>query len=201
MMLEWIKTLGIPFVIGAASVKPEDAASNISAWSLWFGIVAVLIVSAFFIWRIPLIKKIVQSWITKTATKKSGLSKKSIMISEAIRYVATVIGEEEDKDCFALTRHQLRQAALDGEVKVRGNKSSEPNGTAWSAVQTDIPCGYWETAEIGPLAIDKMHDLDTHTFPHQFSNGKFGGLIFLYAKLRVDWCEISKRWPGQNKQN
>jgi hypothetical protein len=36
-------------------------------------------------------------------------------------------------------------------------------------VQTDIPCGYWETAEIGPLAIDKMHDSDTHTLSHTSS--------------------------------
>src|SRR6266403_24120 len=35
-MREWVKalplTVGLPVVIGAASVKPEDAASNIAAW-------------------------------------------------------------------------------------------------------------------------------------------------------------------------
>src|SRR5580700_4313402 len=40
-MREWIKalplTVGLPLVIGAASVKPEDAASNIAAWVEWLG--------------------------------------------------------------------------------------------------------------------------------------------------------------------
>jgi hypothetical protein len=162
-MLEWIKALGAPFVIGAASVKPEDAASNLSIWALWLGIPVAFV--SLVVWSIPLIRKLIRPAITKTTSESSLTAKSSIMISEAIAYVAKVIGEEEDKDCFALTRHQMRQAALDGEIKVRGNKSSEPNGTAWSAVQTDIPCGYWETAEIGPLAIDKMHDSEHTHFP------------------------------------
>lgn len=40
-MREWIKALplglGLPAMIGAASVKPEDAASNIAAWTELFG--------------------------------------------------------------------------------------------------------------------------------------------------------------------
>jgi hypothetical protein len=40
-MREWVKALplglGLPIVIGAASIKPEDAASNIAAWIEWFG--------------------------------------------------------------------------------------------------------------------------------------------------------------------
>ncbi|MCP3444859.1 hypothetical protein [Bradyrhizobium sp. CCGUVB14] len=40
-MREWIKALplglGLPVLIGAASVKPEDAASNIAAWAEIFG--------------------------------------------------------------------------------------------------------------------------------------------------------------------
>ena len=30
--------LGLPVVIGAASVKPEDAASNLAAWAKWLGV-------------------------------------------------------------------------------------------------------------------------------------------------------------------
>jgi hypothetical protein len=38
----WIKALplelGVPVMIGASSVKPEDAASNLAAWAQWIGI-------------------------------------------------------------------------------------------------------------------------------------------------------------------
>jgi hypothetical protein len=38
----WIKALplglGVPIMIGASSVKPEDAASNLAAWAKWVGI-------------------------------------------------------------------------------------------------------------------------------------------------------------------
>jgi hypothetical protein len=41
-MWNFIKALpiavGLPLVIGAASIGPEDAASNISKWALWFGV-------------------------------------------------------------------------------------------------------------------------------------------------------------------
>ena len=41
-MRDWLKALplglGLPIVIGAASVKPEDAASNIAAWLHWMGV-------------------------------------------------------------------------------------------------------------------------------------------------------------------
>jgi hypothetical protein len=41
-MRQWIKAIplgiGLPIVIGAASVKPQDAASNLLAWAHWLGI-------------------------------------------------------------------------------------------------------------------------------------------------------------------
>jgi hypothetical protein len=40
-MREWVKAiplgLGLPVIIGAASVKPEDAASNLAAWAYLLG--------------------------------------------------------------------------------------------------------------------------------------------------------------------
>jgi hypothetical protein len=78
-MQEWVKALplgfGLPVVIGAASVKPEDAASNLAAWAQWVGIdappwlqtpgidkkvilwsVILSIVYAFAVWVIPLLR-------------------------------------------------------------------------------------------------------------------------------------------------
>jgi hypothetical protein len=78
---EWIKalplTVGLPIVIGAASVKPEDAASNIAAWlqvagfehipnwlaspnidnRVIFGSLVVSTVYAFLIWGVPAIRR------------------------------------------------------------------------------------------------------------------------------------------------
>jgi nucleoside phosphorylase len=130
----------------------------------------------------PLLQKLAQRWAP---------------ISEAIAYVAQVIGETQDGSYFSRARQKLRQAALNGEITIKGNKSSElMNGSSWSAVQTDVPRDYWETAEISVIAVDQATDDMSHTFPHQFSDGRYGDLIFLYANLRVDMTEISKKWPA-----
>lgn len=79
-MRPWIKALpvavGLPVVIGAASVKPEDAVSNLAAWAHVFGvsnvpdwlaspaadhraIIAAVIISAIYVtavWGIPLVR-------------------------------------------------------------------------------------------------------------------------------------------------
>jgi hypothetical protein len=80
-MREWLQALplglGLPTVIGAASVKPEDAASNLAAWAHFFGFehtpvwlsnpaidhraiigsVAVGVAYAFIAWGIPAIRR------------------------------------------------------------------------------------------------------------------------------------------------
>jgi hypothetical protein len=82
---DWIKalplSLGLPIVIGAASVKPEDAASNVAAWLHLIGVqnvpdwlsapgvdnrvilgsAAVGVVYAFLIWGIPALRRPVHS--------------------------------------------------------------------------------------------------------------------------------------------
>ena len=66
----------------------------------------------------------------------------------------------------------------------------------YSRMKTEIPKEYWDTAEIGVLATsEESRDTPPHTFPHQFSSGKFGDLIFLYGELHAKWAEISKKWP------
>jgi hypothetical protein len=52
----------------------------------------------------------------------------------------------------------------------------------WSTVQTDIPCAYWEAADIYEFATDKVTDTELHTFPHRFTDGTFGDEIFLLHK-------------------
>jgi hypothetical protein len=81
-MREWIKALplglGLPVVIGAASVKPEDAASNVAAWLHLIGIervpewlttpnvdnriilgsLALGFIYAFLVWGVPALRRI-----------------------------------------------------------------------------------------------------------------------------------------------
>src|SRR5258708_787057 len=80
-MRDWLKALplglALPVVIGAASVKPEDAASNLSAWAKLIGIertpawlsnpaaynraiIGTLVASAiyaFIVWGIPAVRR------------------------------------------------------------------------------------------------------------------------------------------------
>jgi hypothetical protein len=115
---------------------------------------------------------------------------------EAVSHVSSCIGDNDLKECFPRARQEIRQAAHDGIIKIRGNKSAQVMGGGYSEVQSDIPPEYWEVAEIGPLATDKKSDdHPPHTFPQQFSDRRLGELVFLYAKLRVNWKEIITRWP------
>jgi len=114
---------------------------------------------------------------------------------EAVSHVAKHIGDTDAKECFPKARHAIRQAAINREIAIRGNKSAAVMGSGYAEVQTDIPHTYWETADIGPMATDKdADDQPPHTFPHKFSNGMYGDKIILYAKLRVKWREILKKW-------
>jgi hypothetical protein len=118
-------------------------------------------------------------------------------IYEVIAHVAKAIGDENNKEFFPQTRQTVRQAALNDEIKIKGNKSAKLMGGGWNTVNTFIPQYYWETADIGVLACDKDTDGDMHTFPHQFSDGRFGDEIFVYSKLRLNRNEVLRRWPGK----
>lgn len=118
---------------------------------------------------------------------------------EAVAHVAKHIDDDNTKECFPKARQAIRQAALDKEITIRGKISAElmAAGSGYSEVETDIPVAYWETADIGPMATDKAAlEMPHHTFPHKFSNGRYGDKILLYAKLRIRWDEILKKWPS-----
>lgn len=116
---------------------------------------------------------------------------------EIIAWVAKSIGDSNTTEFFPVARNVIRQAALDGSITIRGCKSGGLMGEGgYSRMQTEIPKEYWDTAEIGVLATsEESRDTPPHTFPHQFSSGKFGDLIFLYGELHAKWAEIAKKWP------
>jgi hypothetical protein len=117
---------------------------------------------------------------------------------EAIAWVVSCIGEEKTKEFFPQARQAIRQAAVDGEITIRGHKSAGLMGAGgYSDVLTSIPTSYWEAAEIGVLTVEQEADgSPPHTFPHRYSGGRFGEQIILYARLRVRWDEILRKWPG-----
>ena len=118
---------------------------------------------------------------------------------KAVEHVRGAINDRNSKDAYPAARTALRQAALDGHVRIFGHKSERPMGAGgnYSLVSTPIPQIYWETADIGPLATDAQFAdrFDCLTFPHQMSDGRFGKEIELYAKCTVIWYEITKQWP------
>jgi hypothetical protein len=121
---------------------------------------------------------------------------------EAVAYISKQIGDNDLKERFPKACREMRQAALDGKIKIRGTKSAQlmGAGASYSEMQTDVPAEYWETADIGALATsEEGDDMFPHTFPHQFSDGRFGEQIFLYAKLCVNWREITRLWPPKRE--
>ncbi len=119
-------------------------------------------------------------------------------IWEAIAHVAHRIGDVDVKGYWPKARLAVRQRAFDNELKIRGRRSENlmAAGLSWSEVETDIPCSYWETADIHVTATAQEPGNAPQTFPHRYSGGRFGSAdIYLYAWLRVDWAEVIKWWP------
>jgi hypothetical protein len=118
-------------------------------------------------------------------------------VHKAVAHVASAIGDADASEYFPRARLEIRQAAFNGSVIIWGNKSAKKmgGGLGRNAIASPIPKEYWETAEITHMATDPLVDDHFHTFPHRYTDGMFGEEISLYAKLRMNWDEIVKRWP------
>jgi hypothetical protein len=122
-------------------------------------------------------------------------------IHEVVAHAAKWIDDKDAAKYWPEARRAIRQAALDGQIKIRGHKSEETgndSGTSWSLVSTTIPQNYWELAEIRPCASTIMFgdDLVAHTFPHKLSDGRFTQeRIAYYANLTANWSEVRRTWP------
>ena len=116
-------------------------------------------------------------------------------------HVARSIDDTDATKFWPEARRVIRQAALDGEVKICGHKSEDTGNdtaTSWSLVSTAIPKAYWELADINSLAtaITCADQFVGHTFPHRLSDGRFTQeKIAYYAKLTANWSEVKKMWP------
>jgi hypothetical protein len=123
-----------------------------------------------------------------------------VPIDEAISHVADAINDKNDGECFPVARHDLRQAAVFGELETRGRKQIDgPNEhqSYFSEVQTMIPHDYWKTATIAPLATDKHFTGTGHTLPETPSDWgpDFRRANEQYANLSVNANDLMRLWP------
>lgn len=122
-------------------------------------------------------------------------------IHQAIAHVAQRIGDTEDQKVWPETRRQLRQAAYDKKLKMRGrkqlvNRRMTRDGD-YADIYTDIDNDYWSKTEINALATSSQHQTDYHTDPETaYAWGPKGtDERNRYAQLLVDWDDILRLWP------
>jgi hypothetical protein len=198
-MRQWIKAiplgLGVPVVIGAATVKPEDAASNIAAWAHWLGIhdvpqwmtnptidgkviagtAMVGAVYAFLIWGVPFLRK------KATEEAKPALADHLETAVEAnlhdfLRYIGldpmdrSTPSSNKAYDAF----EKLRQLLRNGQIVAWGKpgfKYRNPH-MSWKP-REPIPPVYWRDAQI--FCLDVLGAPDTaqiSTMPDEAMGGK-----------------------------
>src|ERR1700758_2033958 len=71
-----------------------------------------------------------------------------------IEQIASAIGDGPEPEHYAQTRRYIRQAALDGRVRIRGRHEIEVAGqqrTTFSEIYAEIPSAYWKYSVINVL--------------------------------------------------
>jgi hypothetical protein len=125
----------------------------------------------------------------------------------AIRHVASRIGDSDEKKNFEKSRGLLRQAALDGKIRIWGKRRVPTNSETevkFSSVYSEIESTYWATSVISPMAsIDQsLPDADMWDgHPHTTAESTWSwGPKGIYEQrhctdLKVNAAEIGKAWP------
>jgi hypothetical protein len=119
----------------------------------------------------------------------------------AIRYLSEKLGDKDERNCFPLARRELRQAAYNKRVQLRGRKQLADKGVFkegdYSDIHTDINSDYWINSEINALATSSQAQTHYHTDPQTaFAWGPKGlGERNRYAELLVSWPDVLREWP------
>jgi hypothetical protein len=111
-------------------------------------------------------------------------------IWEAVSHVGKVLGDQDTIDFFPRARNVIRQAALDGDLLIRGRKELEGRPGRCDTIHSDIQSAYWATFQLNILsgaqdAVEHYHTVHLNT-PHQTPR---------YWDLRVNWQDILALWP------
>jgi hypothetical protein len=210
-MRQWVKALplgiGLPVVIAAASVKPEDAASNLSAWTHWIGIndapswlaspaidskviVGALVGAAIYaaiVWGIPVVRT-----LRNVELRQKTLSHSQIMPIVTFMKLAGERGwqvtGEHDLEAIDLM-NGLTQAGVTGIIRFYGRRQAAPRLGPSPLVPID-PL-HWHEFEFDwhsvIAAVENMDSLTRKFCPRQnrFITGYVD--IHLDSSAAADW--------------
>ncbi len=167
-------------------------APSVDAWGLAIGITGLLVTLA-----------IIARHLSRKRTAPFFIADqhpKFIPVWQAVQRIALINGEPRDTEFFPESRQVMRQAALDGEIVLRGRKqigSVESVETKFDGVFVDIPRAYWEEFKIGPYAaVENKYVSNPYT---QQLLKRLGPLSHYYAELQAPLIAITLRpddWSG-----
>jgi hypothetical protein len=87
-----------------------------------------------------------------------------------IEQIASAIEDNREAEHYAKTRRYIRQAAVEGRLRIRGRHEIEVVGqdrTIFSEIHTEIPPAYWKSSVIDGLATDASFEAVRHTSPEK----------------------------------
>jgi hypothetical protein len=120
----------------------------------------------------------------------------------AIKHIAERIEDGDAGKCWPTARRQLRQAAYDKRVRIRGRKQLQERtalgyGGDYSDIHTDVDSQYWATSEINALATSPESQTHYHVDPQTaFAWGQRGvDERNRHAELQVNWSDVVREWP------
>ena len=137
--------------------------------------------------------------MTPTAAPREGSTTASAWVPlwRIIKRIASAIGDSREQEHYARTRLCIRQAALDGGLRIRGRHETESAGrdrTNFSDVYTDIPSTYLKHSVINVLATGATCEGDRHTNPETVYAWGPKGLheTNCYAGLQLNSDDVSR---------
>ncbi len=123
-------------------------------------------------------------------------------IWKAVAHIRDAINDTSHGECYPETLKAIRQAALDGKIKLRGRPEINTDGPQkFSDVSSDIPPEYWRVSLIGAMATDeRCYGVGyPHTNPETvYAWGQKG--VYekkRYSDLTVNMQEIKREWPSE----
>ena len=139
------------------------------------------------------------SQVTSTAPPLEGSTTASAWVPlwHVIEPIASAIGDSREPELYARTRLSIRQAALDGRLRIRGRHEIERPGqdrTLFSDVYTEIPSAYWKHSVINAFAIGALYEADRHTNPETVYAWGPKGLLetHCYTGLQLNSDDVLK---------
>jgi hypothetical protein len=135
--------------------------------------------------------------VTTAATDENPTAESSwVPLWREIERIASAIGDSQEPGAFPKARLWIRQAALEGRLRIRGRHEIKSNssqaGSSFSDVYTDIPPLYWKNSVINYVAMAASFDVYGHTMPESPDAWGPEGLdaINRYASLQLNVDDV-----------